>query len=224
MDVIGAINSRRTIRNFQSKTIPDKVLYAILDAGNQAPAAGSYYNWRFIIVTDLANKSVLANASYEQEFITGAPVLVLICSDPDALKNDFGDEKGKEYALQNSSAAMQNILLAAYNFGVGSCWCGIDKEKAIREALRIPDNIDLHGIIALGYPKEVPKISSRLNLGDVTFFNKWNNRVRRKSPLFPLLDKVESAAKTVASKIKLKKKIDNKNKKNLSVGFKRKRR
>ncbi|MBS3064227.1 MAG: nitroreductase family protein [DPANN group archaeon] len=212
MDVIEAIKSRRTIRKFQSKSIPDKVLYAILDAANYAPAAGSYYNWRFIIITDSANKSVLANASYGQEFITGAPVLVLVCSDSDALINDFGDEKGKDYALQNSSAAMQNILLAAYNFGVGSCWCGIDKEKAIREALRIPDNIDVHGLIALGYPKEAPRMSGKLNLGDVTFFNKWDNRVKRSSPLFPLLEKFESAAKKVTSKLKLKRKAS-KNKK-----------
>jgi len=201
MDTISAIKMRRSVRNFSSKAVPDKVLFEILDAANHAPAAGGYYNWSFIVVKDSGDKELLANASYEQEFVKFSPVIVIVCSDSSKLESDFGEENGKKYALQNTAAAMQTMLLAATTFGVGSCWCSIDKEKAVRNALKIPEEVEIHGIVLLGYAKRVEPMVSKLDLGNITFFDEWDKKVRKTSILFPLFSKLEEAAKELGKQI-----------------------
>jgi len=110
MDTFQAIKSRRSVRKFKSKKIPDEILYAIFEAGHAAPSAGNFCNWRFFIVEDEEQKESIANAAYKQEWIAKAPVVVIVCSVSDPLAREYGSDKGKVYAIQNVAAAIENIL------------------------------------------------------------------------------------------------------------------
>ncbi|MEK6923588.1 MAG: nitroreductase family protein [Nanoarchaeota archaeon] len=199
MDIISAIKTRRSIREFARQDINDKVLFKILDAANYAPAAGGLYNWRFIVVKNPEDKALLSEASYEQEFVRRAPVIIVVCSDSKGLKKEFG-KNGEIYAIQNATAAMQNMILAAHEFNVASCLCGVNKQNAIRISLKIPENIDICGLVLLGYPKRQIEMPSKADLSAVIFFDTWNNRIKKNSPLFPLIDVFESAVKKAKRK------------------------
>ncbi len=199
MDILSGIKTRRSVREFAKHDIDDKILFKILDAANYAPAAGSLYNWRFIIVKNPEDKILLSEASYDQEFVSQAPVIIVVCSDSIALKREFG-KNGEIYAIQNATAAIQNMMLAAHEFNIASCLCGIDKEKAIRISLKIPEHIDICGLVLLGYSKRPAKMPSKANLSAITFFDTWDNKIKKSSPLFPLMSAFESAVEKIKRK------------------------
>jgi len=202
MDTFTAITTRHSIRAFKDKKIPDEVLYAILEAGHHAPAAWNYTNWRFLVVESEEKKKTIAKAALGQNWIAKAPVVVIACSDYGALAREGGERAKKLYQIQNVAAAVENILLAAHNFGVSSCWVGAFAEAQLRKALEIHDNIEIHAIIPLGYADEKPKAPSRPPFADVIFFEKWDNSNRAVSAPKTLGEHVLKTKSTVAKKIK----------------------
>ncbi len=192
MDPIECIRTRRSVRKFKATEIPELVLYRILEAACWAPSSGNLQNWRFIIVEDPAKKKIVARSAQGQEWLVSAPVLVIVCSETGVVSKAY-EERGKNlYAIQNVAAAVQNILLAANNFGVAGCWIGAFTDPLLRKDCRIPDFIDIHAIIALGYPEKIPRRPSKIDVADVLYFEHWGNIGRGKQP-FPLSEKIPSA-------------------------------
>lgn len=151
MDLWEAILTRRSIRKFKSTPIPDELIEKILRAGMQAPSARNKQPWHFIVVK---NREMLDKISVVHPYaymLKEAPLGILICGDPKI-------EITIEYIVQDCSAATQNMLLAAHNFGLGAVWLGIyprePRIKALRELLEIPDHIIPIAMIAVGYPDE----------------------------------------------------------------------
>ena len=108
------------MRAFQSTKIPEEVLYRILDGANQAPCAGGIQTWRFLIVEGDNAKKVIAKAALKQNWIANAPTIILMCSEPGTLVEEFGKRAKELYDIQNTAMAAENLMLAAWNFGVGS--------------------------------------------------------------------------------------------------------
>ncbi len=192
MDPIECIRTRRSVRKFRPTKIPEIVLCRILEAACWAPSSGNLQNWRFIIVEDEERKKIITRAAYGQDWMVPAPVLVIVCSETGVVSAAYG-ERGKElYAVQNVAAAIQNILLAANNFGVASCWIAAFSEPLIRKECRIPDFIDIHAILALGYPEKIPRAPPRIDVADVLYFEHWGE-IGRGKEVFPLLTQIPSA-------------------------------
>lgn len=206
--MIDLLRERRTVRDYKIKPVEDETLYTILDTARWAPSAGNIQNWRFIIVRDPHKRQALATFCAEQMWLADAPVLVVMCSLTDKVKDMFGERGEAVYALQSTSAAIENILIAAWSFGVGSAWIGSFSEDDVRKLLQIPFEVEIHAIISLGYPKEVPTPPRRLHLGDITFFEKYGNR-KADLEVFPLskhIPKVQKTAQDVIQRILERKK------------------
>lgn len=171
MEILDIIKHRRTIRNFKDEDVSDEDLRKILEAGNSAPCAGKLSNWRFIIVKYQKDKEKLAEACFNQEWIANASVLIVVCSDNSRLTGIYG-KRGDTYAIQNTAAAIQNILIEATALGIGSAWIGAFDPDGIIRTLEIPDYVEIHAVIALGYANEKPRVI-KLKLPDVVFFDKW---------------------------------------------------
>ncbi|MGB9675328.1 MAG: nitroreductase family protein [Candidatus Nanoarchaeia archaeon] len=179
MELLTCIKSRRSVRAFKPTKIPEEILHAILDAANFAPCAGGIQNWRFLVVEDESKKKIVAKAALEQEWIAQAPVIVIICSDPELLEKEY-DKRGVElYDYQNAALAAENLMLAAWNFGIGSTFVGSFTEFRLRKEFRIPDSIRIHAIIPLGLPAEVPKPIQRIGIEDIVFFEEWGKVVSK---------------------------------------------
>ncbi|MBL7198289.1 MAG: nitroreductase family protein [Candidatus Omnitrophica bacterium] len=160
MSAYTIIQKRRSIRRFKQRAVSYKTLIRLVNAARLAPSAANLQPWEFIIVNKkpLVDKifSHLKWAGYLGD--KGAPeegrrpsvyIVVLInkhkCKFP-------------KYAQADLGAAIENMLLAATEIGVGSCWLGAIDRKAIAKILSLPRNVAVEYVVALGYPDEKSKI------------------------------------------------------------------
>ena len=180
MDSIKVIKERRSIRRYLDKEIKLEIVFEILEAGSYAPSSGNVQNWRFLVVKDKKKRDEIADACLGQTWMNQAPVHIVVCGDNKAVSSMY-KKKGEKYIVQNCAAAIQNILLAAYDKGLGSCWVGVFNEDKLRTLLGIPENISIEAVIPLGYPAYKPiaedkKHRRRHRIEFLTFFERYNER------------------------------------------------
>lgn len=185
MDLDSAINNRFSCRTFIDKKVNITDLNLILDAGIKAPSAGNLQDFRFIIETEEDKKRQIAEASLKQLWIADAPILIIVCSD---LKNliRFYEDRAEYYAVQDTAAAAENILLKATDLGLATNWISVFDENVLRRVLRLPEQIKPYVIIPLGYTKEKPKQRKRHPIETFTSFNEFGNK-KYDRDTFPLM-------------------------------------
>ena len=166
VNVIGCIKDRASVRRFRKDPIPDKVLDEVLEAGIAAPSAGNAQDWEFIVVKKPESKSRLAVAAFGQDMIGDAPVVVVVCSNLKKIER-YGTRGKTLYTIQDAAAAAQNILLAAWDREIGSCWVGAFDEEEVGQILALPSHVRPMVIIPLGYPAEKPEKPKRWPLKDI---------------------------------------------------------
>ena len=164
MGVLEAIMRRASCRKFSAdRPVDEEIIELILRCAMSAPTAMDKRPWEFVVVRDRAKLDALAEKLPYSRVGNGAPVAIIVCG---SLDNGLPG-RGKEYWIQDCSAASMNLLLAAEVFDLGAVWTGVypDEERiaAVREIVQIPDGYAPLNVIPLGYPQEV-RISK----------NKWN--------------------------------------------------
>jgi nitroreductase len=112
------------VRRYLRDPIPQETLEELLSAAISAPSAGNAQPWRFIVVRDQGLKGKLVEAAYGQEFLAEAPVVVVVCADLERARRAYKERGEKLYCLQDTAAAVENLLLAATAKGLGTCWGG----------------------------------------------------------------------------------------------------
>ena len=167
MDAIGVINSRTSVREYKPDPIEDGVLREIMAAAIQAPSSGNVQDWEFVVVKTPEGRNALAEAAFNQGFVSTAPCVIVVCSDLDRIEKAYGSRGRSLYSIQNTSAAIQNMMLAACEKGLGTCWIGAFDEEAVKEAVILPANVRPVALITLGYPVEKPSKSKRRPLDNV---------------------------------------------------------
>ena len=165
MSLLDLILSRRSIRNYENKDLPEEVLKQILEAGRQAPSAVNRQPIRFVVVNDNDMMKNLCD-NLINRFIKYAPVAIVGCADVKSLLT------GK-WAVVDTTIAMQNMVIAAWSLGIGSCWVGGCNEKEIKKLLKIPDKWKFVGLLTLGYPAEQPKPRKKKQFDKLFSFNSF---------------------------------------------------
>jgi len=165
MSLLDMILSRRSIRNYENKEIPQEILRQVLEAGRQAPSAANRQPIRFVVVTDIEVKNELSKSLFGKH-VKNAPMVIVGCADEESLLT------GK-WAVVDTTIALQNIVIAAWTFGIGSCWIGSFSEEKVKELLRIPDKWRIVALLTLGYPAEQPKAKNRKPFEELYSFNKF---------------------------------------------------
>ncbi len=164
MEVFECIRGRRDIRAFKGLDIPDEAIRKILEAAVQAPSAGNVQDWEFVVVRSAETRQALAEAALGQGFIAEAPVVIVACSDLQRMGQAYGERGVNLYSVQDTAAATQNLLLAAWGMGIGGCWVGAFSEKNVAGALRLPGHVRPLAIIPLGVPDGMPPKRKRRRL------------------------------------------------------------
>ncbi len=166
MDALEVIKTRRSVRLYEDKSIPKEVLEDIIDCARFAPSAMNRQPWEFVVVTGEETRQRIANLTDFGKHIAWAPACVAVfCEDT-------------KYFLEDGSAATQNILLAAWAHGIGSCWIAGDKKayaEDIRRLLGLPENYKLVSLVPLGYPADVPHKDKRA-LGQVLHWERYRGQ------------------------------------------------
>jgi len=168
--VIEAIKSRRAIRSYEDKPVPESAVQTMLEAATYAPSAINVQPWKFTIVTNKAEMKKLSDAA--------KPMLVRMLPDVGdeglvGLKKRLSDPNynifynapllifvsgiKSPYAVYDCSMAAQNMMLAAYTLGIGSCWIGtavgLANQPNFKVELGVPEDHEVHAAIIFGYPK-----------------------------------------------------------------------
>jgi len=166
------IYERVSIRKYQPKDVPDELIIELLKAGNAAPSAGNLQARDFVVVRNPETKRLIAEAALEQMFIATAPVVIVVCANYPRSMRIYGD-RGKLYAEQDATAAVENILLAAHALGLGAVWVGAFHENAIARILELPNYVRPIAIIPVGWPAEKPGRRSRYPIQELTHWERW---------------------------------------------------
>lgn len=149
MDVIEAIMTRRSIRTFKPQPVPRELVEALLRAAMQAPSAGNQQPWHLVVVDDRALLDQVPAANPNAAMAAGAPLAILVCGDTRL-------ELHPGYWIQDCTAALQNLLLAAHALGLGAVWTGItprvERVAAFKKLLGLPAEVEPLGLVVLGYP------------------------------------------------------------------------
>jgi len=170
MDVLDAIKTRRSIRNYENRPVEKKKLLSVLEAARLSPSATNGQPWSFIVVTDPEVKESL-RSSYSRDWFVCAPVIVVACAIPDEawVRHD-----GEEYWKVDVTIAMQDLVLAAWEEGLGTCWIGAFKEEEAKRALGIPGSVRVVAMTPLGYPaEEKGPVTDRKALREIVHYDRW---------------------------------------------------
>lgn len=166
--------SRTSIRAYRDKPVEDDKVEKMLRAAMAAPTAGNKQPWKFVVVKD---KSILAAISARlgtMKMAEKAPLAIVVCGD---LDNTFPAD-GRDYWVEDTSAATENLLLAAHALGLGAVWCGIypmqERVAFLQQLLRLPANIVPLNVIPIGYPAESPAPKDKWKPGNI-HYDTWGN-------------------------------------------------
>ncbi len=171
-ECIQLLFERVSIRRFRSDDIDDDTLKLILEAGNAAPSAGNLQARDFVVVRSEEKKLKLAKAALKQMFIAEAPIVVVVCANYPRSVRVYG-QRGKLYAEQDATAAVENILLAVTALGLGAVWVGAFDEEEVAEILDLPEYVRPIAIIPIGYPAEKPRRRERYPIEFLTHYEGW---------------------------------------------------
>ena len=160
METLDTIFTRRSIRKYTDRVVPDELLTDLLKAAMAAPSAGNEQAWQFIVIRDRAILDAIPKFHPYAAMLKYASVAILVCG-------DLTLEKHKGYWVQDCSAATQNLLLAAAATGLGAVWTGVypmeDRVAGMRKLLILPEHIVPLSLVPIGYPAEHPGRSERFD-------------------------------------------------------------
>ena len=164
MEVMEALRTRRSIRKFQDKAVPPEMVREMLEAAMMAPSAGNAQPWHFVVVDDRTRLDAMADLHPYIQMVTQAPLGILVCG-------DLTKEKYTGYWVQDCSAAMENLLLAAHGLGLGAVWTAIhpmeDRVTAYKTLFNLPEHVIPLGFAPMGWPTRQPSSQSRFKLDRV---------------------------------------------------------
>jgi nitroreductase len=168
MDAIEAIMSRRSIRIYAKRKIPDETITKLLKLAMNAPSAHNRQPWHFIVVENQKTLKKVTEYHPYSKMLEQASHAIIVLADNNIQKTDFW--------IHDCSAATENILIAAHSIGLGAVWLGVHpSEKLIEDTktlFEIPKNVTPLSIISLGYPYETKPPRKNYNPERI-HKNKW---------------------------------------------------
>lgn len=177
MDVWDCIRTRRSIRKFKDRQVPWDNIIEIMQAGKYAPSAGNLLSYKFLAIKDDGKRKAIAEACMQQFWMEQAPIFIVMVGEPEKMERFYGIRGRRLYLVQSIAACVQNMLLMAHSLGLGACWVGAFDEDVIRLVLNLPEQVDVHAVIPIGYADEDPEMPPKYRIEHMMFFEKWWGRV-----------------------------------------------
>jgi len=148
VDTLTCVRTRREIRDYLDKPVPPECLQQILEAGRLAPSSKNSQPWHFIVIRDKTSLRKVSELTPTGRHIAQAPLAIAIVMD------------GAKLPEIDGARAVQNMVLAAWSLGIGSCWVTNFYEDGVKELLNVPQRMKLVTVMPFGYPTE-PKTNRK---------------------------------------------------------------
>lgn len=169
MNVTEALKTLRSIREYESKAVEPEKITKALEAARLAPSALNNQPWRYIVVQDQGTIEKINYACNQTWFV---PAMIIGCVDP---SQSYVREDGEGYWKMDLAVSMHNLMLSAWEMGLGTCWVTAFSEKEIIKLLGIPHYLRVLAMTPIGYPvKDKPPVSKRKPLNDIVHYEKWS--------------------------------------------------
>ncbi|WP_196593470.1 nitroreductase family protein [Pectinatus sottacetonis] len=159
MNTLLNILTRRSVRAYRDKAVKREDIETILKASTWAPSGNNIQPWKFAII--MKNKTLikkLASLTIYEQWVKTAPCMIAVFLDSKSMKN-IETEKPYTKHVQAIGAAIQNILLAAHELDLGTCWIGeiLKNEEKVKTLLNVSADMKFMALITVGYPKTISK-------------------------------------------------------------------
>jgi nitroreductase len=177
MEFSDVVASRKSIRDYLDKNVEDEKLTKILEAARLAPSWANKQCCQYILVKDKTKIQELTGGF--SGWLKQAPVIIVACADP----KDSGSHNNMDYYLVDVGISMQQLILAATDLGLGTCWVGGFDEAKIKKILQVPASIKVVALTPIGYPayaglrskliKTLGGTAKRKPLDEIVHHEKW---------------------------------------------------
>ncbi len=167
VEVFEAIKSRRSVRRYRREDVPDELVLKVLEAARWAPSSKNRQPWSFVVVRNPVVKKELAKLAAFGGFLAEAPVVIAVVTDPRA---------SPRFHEVDGSCAVENMMLAAWSLGLGTCWIGTMDREGAKQLLGVPEELNLLTVIPLGYPAEESRAPSRKSLDELVYWERFGQR------------------------------------------------
>ena len=182
MDVLEAIEKRRSVRAYTSDEVSEEDVERLIEAARWAPSAGNIQPWEFVIVRNAETKRRLSDAALHQTFIEEAPVVIVVCADVARSSWGYGSRGSNLYCLQDTAAATENMLLAAQALGLATCWVGAFHEDEVAKVVNTPRNVRPVAIVPVGRPAKKPNAPPKRSMREIVHYETfWRQETFDKS-------------------------------------------
>ena len=169
MDVLEAIEKRASIRKYKNTSIDVNMILQLIDSARLAPSAMNQQTWEFIWVTDPEIRKQVYDVCESQVrgkmpyIIESGGLIAGVCKPSD----------NPRFAKLNVAIALQNITIAAMQFGLGTCWVGAFDPKILGKVLQVPEDHEIVSMLVVGWPDENPPDKDRKELSDILYKDKY---------------------------------------------------
>lgn len=170
MEVKEAIQTRRSVRAYQDKEVPEEKIKKVLEAARSAPSANNQQPWKFIVVRDPKNREKLTRAAANQSFVGEAPVIIVAV----ALQPESVMRCGVPKYPVDLAIAVDHMTLLAVDEGLGTCWIGAFYQDEVRKILNIPEKYKVVALLPLGFPADKPGSKFRKPLEEMVCYESFD--------------------------------------------------
>jgi len=171
--LLALLKGRRSIRRYKPDSVPDEMLKQLLEAGRWAPSASNRQPWTFIVVRDEAvRRQVAQHAAYyfvRWAHVEEAPLLIVLCG-------DGRSRVYRQFLHEDIGLAGGQMMLQAKALGLGTCWIGGLDRKTIAGILKLPDYLEIVGLLTVGFPAEDPEPPPRKPLEEIVCYDVYGNQ------------------------------------------------
>ena len=167
MDFFKTVEDRHSMRKYAETPVEDEKLHKILETANKAPSAGNLQGYEIYVVREPEQRQGLVKASWDQEFLAEAPVVLIFCANPTRSAERYNERGIELYCIQDATIACTFAMLAAKAQGLDTVWVGAFDEMAVSEIVHIPSNLRPVAMLPIGYAGKVPSVRPRRELRDL---------------------------------------------------------
>jgi nitroreductase len=169
MDFNNLIQQRYSVRAYKPDPVEDDKVQQVLNAARLAPTAANRQPFQLVVIHTAGRQTELKRV-YSREWFTQAPLVIGVCALPATAWVRRG---GKNYADVDATIAMDHLILAAADLGLGTCWVAAFDPVAAREILKLPNDIEPIAFTPLGYAADQPRAKERKPMDTFVRYEHW---------------------------------------------------